>query len=348
MAKNKNPQQRPAIGPIAAPQLQLAPAILAPQVPADEKSRLVPLVTTLERLRGSRVIVYWLTEQAKVSEGGIVPFYDQLAAIGRQQKIDLVLYTRGGDAEAPWRFVSLVREFCDQFTVLIPHRALSAGTLLAMGADEIVMTPLSVLGPIDPSRTHPLLPRQEGAKEAEPISVQDMRHAMQFVREASGHGTEMPYTPEAMAQIFTALFEKIHPLAIGAIEQTYALAKLIGTQCLSTHMDPAKEGPQIQAIVDRLCDEYKSHNYQIGRREARDIGLKAVDAPPDVEAVLVELYKFYVTRKFMPATAPSKGQVFVSHIGWFDSASLQLRAEAQHRMGDAGEAQVLGDQWVAY
>ena len=48
------------------------------------------------------------------------------------------------------------------------------------------------------------------------ISVQDMRHAMQFIREAAGTDKEMPYTPEAMAEIFSALFDKIHPLAIGA------------------------------------------------------------------------------------------------------------------------------------
>ena len=67
---------------------------------------------------------------------------------------------------------------------------------------------------------------------------------MQFIREAAGTDKEMPYTPEAMAQIFTALFDKIHPLAIGAIEQSYALSKLIGMQCLGTHMDPDAGAPR--------------------------------------------------------------------------------------------------------
>ncbi len=59
---------------------------------------------------------------------------------------------------------------------------------------------------------------------------------MAFIRETAKPSDLTTYTPEAMAQIVTALFDKIHPLAIGAIEQSYALAKLIGTRCLSTHM----------------------------------------------------------------------------------------------------------------
>lgn len=132
------------------------------QITASEKQQLIPLIQALEQARGHRVIVYWLTDIAKVSEAVVPSLYDQLSAIEHQDTIDLLLFTRGGDTEAPWRIVTLMREFCDKFAVLVPYRAHSAGTLIAMGADEIVMTPMGVLSPIDPSRTHPLLPRREG------------------------------------------------------------------------------------------------------------------------------------------------------------------------------------------
>jgi len=316
----------------------------APQPLANEKATLAGLIKAIESQRKSSVIVYWLTDNAKISEAVIVPLYDHLQAIGKQESIDVVLFTRGGDTEAPWRFTSLIREYCKKFSVLIPHRAHSAGTLLALGANEIVMTPLGLLGPIDPYRTHPLLPRSAGATEAEPISVQDMRHAMQFIREAGGQG--VPYTPEAMAQIFSALFEKIHPLAIGAIEQSYALAKLVGKQCLSTHMDPAKDEALIVSLVDKLCDEYKSHAYQISRAEARAIGLKAVDALPALEKAMMDLYKFYLGRPIAPVPLPKSGQVTM-HIGWLDSTAVSMRVEAIYEI-TAGQAKYLGDQWRPY
>jgi hypothetical protein len=293
-------------------------------------------------------LVYWISELGRISGSAVRSVYDQLEAIGKTKKLDLILYTTGGDVDVPIRLVTLMREYCEVLGILLPHRAHSAGTLLALGGDEIVMTPLSVLGPIDPSRSHPLLPRREGATESEAISVQDMRHAMEFIRNAAGQGKEMPYTPEAMAQIFTALFDKIHPLAIGAIEQSYSLAKLVGKKCLATHMDRVKEGAQIDGIVDKLCDDYKSHSYEIGRREARTVGLKVTDAGPDLHAALVRLLKFYVSRPVFPKPIPPKGKSFKAQIAWLESTALHFRVEASYRVEEGGTQKYLGDQWLPY
>lgn len=343
MAKKHRTKIQPRQG-VSMPPVPAVPP--SPSVSPTEKQDIAKLIGSIEKARNSRVIVYWMTPQARISEAAIVPLFDQLVSIGETDLIDLVIFTAGGDTEAPWRMVTLIREFCKKFAVLIPHRAHSAGTLLALGADEIVMTRLGVLGPIDPSRTHPLLPRREGAPEAEPVSVQDMRHAMQFIREAAGPGMENWYTPDALAHIVGALFDKIHPLAIGAIEQSYALSKLIGMRCLSTHMDPQKEGPQIKEIVDKLCDEYKSHGYQIARREASDIGLKIVHAPDSVESALLSLMTFYVSRPSVPVTIPSSGP-FMSHIAWLDSGSRFFRVEALLE-NKAGQVSLQADQWRPY
>jgi hypothetical protein len=293
------------------------------------------------------VIVYWLPDTAQMSDAVLLSLFDQLQLIGKQPALDLVLFTRGGATETPWRIVSLLREYCEKLSVLVPYRAHSSGTLLALGADEIVMTPLAELGPIDPSRTHALLPRREGANEAEPVSVQDMRHAMQFINDAAPQGN--PYTPEAMAQIFTALFEKIHPLAIGAIEQSYALSKLIATNALGTHMDPVEQAGEISAIVDRLCDSFKSHAYQISRREAKSIGLAVVDATPNEEECLFELLSFYTGRTAVPSPLPAVGQMFNVSIAWLDSAKLNVRAQAAYKRIDAVKNELVQDLgWQKY
>ncbi len=353
MSKKSKKSNIPKIAQHSAQPIQTnpAPTVNMPSQPTvNEKTQLTQLINNLEQARGNiRVIIYWLLDTARISEAVVTSLYDQLSNIGKQPALDLVLFTRGGDTEAPWRIVSLIREFCNRFAVLLPYRAYSAGTLLAMGADEIVMTPLGVLGPIDPSRTHPLLPRREGAPEAEPISVQDMRHAMRFILETAKPSADTPYTPEAMAQIVTALFDKIHPLAIGAIEQSYALAKLIGTRCLGTHMNPVADKDKIGEIVNRLCDDYKSHSYQICRKEAREIGLNAVDAPANVDSAMMDLLRFYMGRSIgLPPVKPTAGQVLKMHLGWLDSANLQMRCEADAQVEKDDKMKVLGDRWVKY
>jgi membrane-bound ClpP family serine protease len=77
-------------------------------------------------------------------------FVKHLDAIGDVPKISLLLYTRGGSTLAAWSIVNLVRQFCDQFEVIVPFKAHSAGTLVCLGADSILMTKQATLGPVDP------------------------------------------------------------------------------------------------------------------------------------------------------------------------------------------------------
>lgn len=332
-----------------------APAVAqAPQqnTPPDDKAALDDILNRIETERGRPAIVYWTSALAKISIGVELPLFDQLKAVGKQQALDLILFTGGGDTEAPIRIVSLIREFCDSLSVVIPHAAMSAGTCIALGADEIVMTPLSVLGPIDPSRSHPLLPKREGAAEPEQISVQDLRHAMQFIRDAAATDTSsgLAYTPEAMAQIFSALFDKIHPLAIGAIEQSYALAKLVGTRCLETHMGTSDvDREKTISIVDKLCDQYKTHSYPISRREAASIGLKVVPATASFEPLILDLYKIYAARKVGPFGGPVvPGKELEMHIAWLDSLRIKFRAVQKREVNAKKELEARGDQWLLY
>jgi serine dehydrogenase proteinase len=356
--QSAKPRFASPIDPLAAP---AQPALTPPGMvgvgpgrqPENDKAKLLPLIEAVEKARHSRVLVYWTSDMAKISEAVVLPLYDQLVAIGPVPRLDLVLVTRGGDTEAPWRIVSLIREFCSEFGVLVPYRASSAGTLISLGADEIVMTALGTLGPIDPSRTHPLLPRLDPETEPDPVSVQDMRHAMKFIRDTAGQGEEpaatTPYTPDAMAQIVTTLFDKVHPLVIGAIEQAYALSKLIATQCLRTHMSGAQDAPAIAAIVDRLCDDYKSHSYTISRKEAREIGLKVVDAPPPVDAALIELLKFFLARDMWVGGVPSAAsRTATSHVAWLESTALNFRATVEYDVVKPGQLKVKSDQWAPY
>ena len=66
------------------------------------------------------------------------------------QPIDVVLHTPGGLVLAAEQIASALAEHKGKVTVFVPHYAMSGGTLIALAADEIVMDPNAVLGPIDP------------------------------------------------------------------------------------------------------------------------------------------------------------------------------------------------------
>jgi len=64
--------------------------------------------------------------------------------------IDLVLHTPGGLVLAATQIARAIRARKGKVTVFVPHYAMSGGTLIALAADEIVMSPHAVLGPVDP------------------------------------------------------------------------------------------------------------------------------------------------------------------------------------------------------
>src|SRR5439155_25016739 len=97
-------------------------------------------------------------------------------------KLDVFLVSNGGDSVVPWRLVSLFREFAKSFNVLIPYRAYSAATLLALGADEIVMHPFGELGPIDPTVSNDFNPKEASTNRVLGISVEDVKSYVNFIK----------------------------------------------------------------------------------------------------------------------------------------------------------------------
>ncbi len=68
----------------------------------------------------------------------------------RDMPIDLILHTPGGLVLASEQIAHAIRMHPAKITVFVPHYAMSGGTLIALAADEIVMDPNAVLGPVDP------------------------------------------------------------------------------------------------------------------------------------------------------------------------------------------------------
>lgn len=68
----------------------------------------------------------------------------------KKNSVAIILDTPGGVAEVVERMVTAIRYNYDEVTVIVPNMAMSAGTILALSADRIMMDHLSCLGPIDP------------------------------------------------------------------------------------------------------------------------------------------------------------------------------------------------------
>lgn len=110
------------------------------------------IIRSIQDQTGRTLICYVAGLQAPVERDDTLPFVDLLHNIAPTTDLDLMLHTGGGDIDAAEKLISMVRSKVGTATlrVVVPDYAKSAGTLMALGADHVVMSDMSELGPIDP------------------------------------------------------------------------------------------------------------------------------------------------------------------------------------------------------
>jgi len=185
--------------------------------------------------------------------------------------------------------VSLFREFSKSFNVLIPYRAYSAATMLALGADEVIMHPFGELGPIDPTVANEFNPKEEGTGRSLGISVEDVQAYVNFIKTTVGITHE-----DELVQAVGILANKVHPLALGNVERFLAQSRMIARKIMKTRHDRFDDHV-IDEIVENMASKLYFHGHPINRSEARkELGLTNVnDASEEQERLLWELYCAY-------------------------------------------------------
>jgi hypothetical protein len=233
----------------------------------------------LGQARNSKVIVY-VTGDRQGQETQIHPevldyFANHLDSLNRVDKITLYLYTRGGSTLAAWSIVNLIRQFCNNFEVIVPSKAHSSGTLICLGANTIVMTKQATLGPIDPSVNMPLNPQVPGAPPTAkvPVSVEAIKGFLGLARE------EMKIKDKNnLTSILLRLSETVHPLVLGEVYRAKTQIQMLGRKLLSAQI---KDNKKIEKIISFLVSDSGSHDYTIHRSEAKEqLGLN-IEKPDD-------------------------------------------------------------------
>jgi len=253
------------------------------------------LIKRIEEIRGSSVICFLTSLRqnvpGQIADDAVRVFFDHLLLLPSRpvEKLDIFLCSNGGSGTVPWRLVSLFREFAKSFSVLIPYRAYSAASLLALGADEIVMHPFAELGPIDPTVSNEFNPTEENTGRRLGISVEDVKAYVNFIKSTVGitHEDELVRTIEILAQ-------KVHPLALGNVERFLSQSRLIARKILRTHMKDVDDHT-IDEIVENMASKLYFHGHPINRQEAKnELRLKVnLDLSPELEAAIWDLYKGY-------------------------------------------------------
>lgn len=207
----------------------------------------------------------------------------------------MILTTLGGDADAAYRIAKLLCRRYKTFRLLVPSYCKSAGTLIALGASEIVMTDIGELGPLDVQirKRDELLMRESGLEMVQGLqqltdeSIEAFRKT--FIEVASGTGLSTRLCADIAANVvgnlYGNIFSQIDPIRLGSVTRANAIAMHYGKLLGSKNLKPDSLG--------RLVLGYPSHDFVIDRSQAEQL-FNSVRPPNPAEAKLVQAIEVIV------------------------------------------------------
>jgi len=253
------------------------------------------LIKKIQEKRDSELLVYVTGDrrgmETKIATDVFPMFHKHLTKNGSQRRIDLFLYSTGGITIAGYALVNLFREFCNEFNVIIPFKAYSCATLIALGANEVLMTKMGQLSPIDPSVEHPLgpivqLPDQPGMGRIAPVNVEDVNAFIDLAKKEFGLNEE-----ESMRKVFEILASKVNPLVLGAVQRSREQIAFLASILMSYH---TRDKERIEKTVNTLTRERFSHDYIISKKEAKEtLGLNIIEPDKELTSYIIELFNAY-------------------------------------------------------
>jgi hypothetical protein len=231
----------------------------------------------LERLHGFPVLLY----HSAIEDDSVERLYDCLRALGSTQHLGIVLATRGGSISSAHRIAVLVREFTERLTIFLPYRAWSAGTLLCLAADELAMSSMAELSPID-ANIESSSPPPDALKS---VAAEEVRRFPEMAREWFGVTSE-----EARLQLLALLTQRMFPPSLVSLFRADRLARATAEELLAYQV-PGPDDVHRSEIADRLISGYFGHNRSITRGEAAALGLRVRAVDGDEESILWRLWK---------------------------------------------------------
>lgn len=226
------------------------------------------LIKEIEKVTGTTLICY-VAANPQIERTDVVGMVDLLHNITPGTAIDLMLHSPGGNIDAAEKLILLIRKRAGKapVRVIVPDYAKSAATLIALGANSIVMSDSSELGAIDPQVE---LPDSHGHPQT--LSAQSYLDAFHLHAERL---KEDPSDPVARLML-----NKMEPATVRKLERMIKRSRSIAEALLGQSM--IKDADQATDIANQLSDTKKwhSHGQMISHETARGLGLNVVYLAP--------------------------------------------------------------------
>lgn len=232
---------------------------------------------------------------AAIARGLDLDFIKIVDEVKTSKECILLLVTSGGDPDAAFKISRYLQDKYEKFSVLVSGLCKSAGTLVCIGAHEIIFTPYGELGPLDIqiSKEDKISGQESGLNISEALITLEENARVTFnkligdiIQSSNGiisFPTASKSATDFLSALYAPIFSRIDPEEVG----NRARAMRIGTD-YGRRLDARSNNlnPNARAL-EILADTYSSHGFVIDQAEASELFVN-VRAANKSEMKLVE------------------------------------------------------------
>lgn len=265
------------------------------------KNPIIEAARTLVEQREKPVLLLDLNEVEPISA-----IKTQIELRGKSfPELDVVLHTPGGHIESAFNITKLLRRHAKKVNIIVPHMAKSAGTLICLGADKIILNTISELGPLDTQ----IREARDGDGETYKSALNGFKaleqvriHALENLDIAtkliiSNSGLKMneaiKLAIEFSGKTSSCLYNQLNPIMIGEYARALEVGQRYGVIILSRYMGWPQE--EASKTINKLVYDYPSHGFSIDIEELKALGLTAEEVVEGdqelVDTIRIELIK---------------------------------------------------------
>jgi len=238
-------------------------------------------LTRLQEITGNCLCFPFLS--VDITRSVVDDVFDQLRTKYKEcgGRLSVVVDSGGGDIDAAYNLAMLFRKYGrDMLTFIVPRWAKSAATLLVCAGDNILMTPVAELGPVDPQITE-FNPLESRLEQFSPLHIES---TLDMIRQEYESGSE---------KLAKALMERLQfPLTLGSFRKSLEIGEQYLINLLETRMLTAnKRQVEPREVAKRLTTGYANHGFCINLEEARSIGLNVQELEGEQLDIVWELHR---------------------------------------------------------
>lgn len=257
----------------------------------------------------------------------------------RQKNVVLILTTYGGDADAAFRIMRFLQRKYEKIILFVFGYCKSAGTLMALGANEIVMSDFGEFGPLDVQvfKSDELYRRESGLDIQQALDIigseaftMFQSYFIQLIESSQGiisTKTAADIANSMAVQLLAPITGQIDPLRLGEMNRVMQIAQDYGQRLSSNLLNQ-----DATEAIAKLSSEYHAHGFVIDYTEAKQLFNERIREPTEIECFLEELL-FAVVR------APGDKNI----VEWLGSITEEYQKEDKEDEDNENQGASAGD-----